>query len=97
MARSKVLEIILKDIENNIEIEDKVDTYTYDLVNKTYNRFEITSFKHNVRGNIMKKHLNGLFGGVETLNDMLNKNACVASGHYNIYSIKDDNNKEIIC
>ncbi len=54
--------------------------------------YEITSFKHNVRGNIMRKHNNGLFGGVEFLNDMLNKNACVASGHYSVYSVKDDNN-----
>lgn len=96
MGRNKVFQRILKDIENNIEVEEKVDTYAYDLVNKTYNRCEITSFKHNVRGNIIKKHLNGLFGGVETLNDMLNKNACVESGYYSIYSVKD-NNKEIIC
>ena len=81
----------------NLNKRFKMKGFGIDFINEewVYNGLEIMSFKHNVRGNIMKKHLNGLFGGVETLNDMLNKNACVASGHYSIYSVKDNNLKPI--
>ena len=60
------------------------------------NNIEITSFKHVIRGNIIKKQLNGLFGGIETEADMLNKNACVNSGHYSVYSIKKNGKESIV-
>lgn len=96
MVRSKVFQEVLNSIENPKIMENKVRKYADDLINKTYHGLEILSFKHNVRGNIMKKRINGLFDGVETLNDMLNKNACVASGHYNVYSVKNNKHEECI-